>query len=208
MTVKPAPGVNFDAFGNRIDGREEAMRDMVWRCVVKLRRASPIKPVLSQLQRMAEAEYEVYERTVSVQNPRPGESKRDGLERENRGLSAFAAKWQYATDQWDAEVAQAAAQPDPSPEVDPAAEFNEAAAKGEAKAKADPAGLFELLDVAQIKTMPDPKWLVGGLIVERAWASFTGRPAVSRPSLRSTWRCRSPAPSRCGGTARSSSPAR
>ncbi len=176
VTVNTATGGDFDAFGNRIDGREEAMRDMVWRCVVKRRRMSPIRPTGVPEQRLILDEFDVYERTVQVQNPLPGENKSVGLEREGRGFSAFAAKWQYAMRQWDAEVAQAAAQPDPSPDLDPAAEFNEAATKGEAAAKADPAGLFELLDVAQIKTMPDPKWLVGGLIVERALGFIYGPP--------------------------------
>ena len=173
----PPSGGEFDDFGNRKDGREEAMRDMVWRCVVKLRRASPIKPVGSENGRLIQQEYEIYERTVSVQNPRAGESKRDGLERENRGISAFSAKWQYAMAQWDAEVAQAAAQPDPNPEQpDLAAEFDQAADKAQAQAKTNPGALYERLNVEQIKAMPDPKWDIGGLIVERGLGFVYGPP--------------------------------
>ena len=115
---RPGSGGDYDAFGNRIDGRETAMRDMVWRCVVQLRRLSPIKPIGRQAQELVESEYEVYERTVQVQNPLPGESKRDGLNRENRGPVMFADKWAYAMAQWDTDVARAAAEPDPHPEAD------------------------------------------------------------------------------------------
>ena len=168
---------DFDPFGNRVDGREEHMRDMVWRCVVKLRRASPIPPTGEEHQRIIDAEYEVYERTVQVQSPFPLESKRAGLEREGRGASAFLAKWQYAMRQWYEDVAIAADQPDPSPEeVDPAAEFAEAATKAEAKASANPAALFERLTVAEIKNLADPQWLVGGLIVEQALGFIYGPP--------------------------------
>jgi len=176
--AKPQFGSEFDAFGHRVDGREQAMRDMVWRCVVKRRRASPIKPIGVPEQRLILDEYDVYERTVSVQNPLPGESKSVGLAREGRGFPAFEAKWRYAMNQWDGDVARAAAEPDPNPDpaADPVKEFEELAAKVEAQAKTDPAALFEVLDVLQIKTLPDPQWLIGGLIVEQALGFIYGPP--------------------------------
>jgi RecA/RadA recombinase len=87
-------------------------------------------------------------------------------------------KWRYAMAQWDGDVARAAAQPDPHPEAAPdlSAEFAEAAQKAEQQAKADPAGLYERLDVAQIKNLADPQWLVGGLIVEQALGFIYGPP--------------------------------
>ena len=39
-----SPGGDYDAFGNRIDGREEEMRDVVWRAVLEWYRECPIKP--------------------------------------------------------------------------------------------------------------------------------------------------------------------
>jgi len=163
---------DFDPFGNRVDGREEHMRDMVWRCVVKLRRASPIPPTGEEHQRIIDAEYEVYERTVQVQSPFPLESKRAGLEREGRGASAFLAKWQYAMRQWYEDVAIAAAQPDPSPEaVDPAAEFAAATATAQQTGK-----LFEYLTVEQILAMADPKWLIDKLMIEHSLGIIYGPP--------------------------------
>jgi hypothetical protein len=38
------------------------------------------------------------------------------------------------------------------------------------------AGLFEYLDIAQIKAMPNPKWLVSGMVVERALGFIYGPP--------------------------------
>ena len=67
-----------------------------------------------------------YARNVKVQNPLPGESHEDGLEREKRGLTVFRQKWRHAVSKWDTEVAEAAKarkarEPQPEPaQIDPA----------------------------------------------------------------------------------------
>ena len=115
---KPTSGGDFDAFGGQIDGREDKMFRMVWRVIVKLRRASPIRPVGEPERQLMEAEHEIYQHPMRVQNPLPGESREDGLRREGRGLDAWAAKWRYAMNRWDTKVAADAALPDPSPDLD------------------------------------------------------------------------------------------
>jgi hypothetical protein len=59
-----SPDGDYDAFGNRIDGREEEMRDVIWRAVLEWYRDCPIKPPEIQWKAQAEAAYLIYERRV------------------------------------------------------------------------------------------------------------------------------------------------
>ena len=100
-----------DPWGNRTDGREAYMRDMVWAAVVDLRRANPVQPDRdTSLAKMQET-YEHYARRVRTRFP--GEANEIGLEREGRGLSLFQVKWDVAMRQWNTKVAAAALVPRP-----------------------------------------------------------------------------------------------
>lgn len=170
-----SPSSDFDDFGNRIDGREDHMTRVVWGAVVDLWRECPIMPGESEQRARAESAYIVYER--GVKSRLEGGDKTALLEREGRGPAEFWRKWRAAMKQWDGKVATEARKPRPGQEQpDPEAEFEAASAKAEEQAKADPSSLFEYLDVTQIKTLPDPEWLVSGLIIERALGFIYGPP--------------------------------
>ena len=156
-----AASSNFDPWGNRTDGREGYMRDVVWRSVVDLYREAPIKPGADELQaRMLEA-YNVYAANVRTRFPGDNET---GLEREGRGLSLFQVKWDVAVRQWGSKVAQAAAVPRPF-------------ADGPETPVYVPSGdLYEFLDVQAIKALPDPRGLIKGLAIEQALGFVYGPP--------------------------------
>src|SRR5215207_1148565 len=58
----PSPGTDHDAFGNLIDGRENAMFRYVWGVVVNMWRECPIKPSDRESKALAEAAYENWEK--------------------------------------------------------------------------------------------------------------------------------------------------
>ena len=166
-------------FGFDVDGREDKMMRMIWARLVDLRRESPIISARELEQQCAEA-FAVYERAVSSRLHTPG-SNAERLEQEGRGWSEFQRKWKYAAAKWDARIAEDAGQPKPgktSQQHDP---FDDAP-KGDQPSgeKAKPKGVFEFLDIAAIKSLPDPKWLVGGLVVENATGFIYGPPGCGK----------------------------
>ena len=58
-------------------------------------------------------------------------------------------------------------------------DFADETTTAEEKAKADPAAQFELLDVAQIKGLPDPVWLIDGVVNEQSLGFIYGPPGLS-----------------------------
>jgi hypothetical protein len=174
-----SPGNDFDNFGNRVDGRESEMRDVVWRAVLEWYRDCPIKPEESEWRARAEAVYLTYE--SGVKSRLEGTNKTELLEREGRGPSAFWDKWRREMAKWGSpKMVAEAAKPNPNQHDeqprDHEAEFETASAKAEEQAKTDPGALFEYLNVSQIKNMPDPEWLVSGLVIEQALGFIYGPP--------------------------------
>jgi hypothetical protein len=172
-----SPGADFDGFGNRVDGREDYMVRVVWAAVIDMWRASPILPSEIEQRERAEIAYQLYER--AVKSRLHGGEKSDLLEREGRGRSEFWRKWRVAIKQWDTEIAAEGRKPNPNQSHnhrDTEAEFETASAKAEERAKTDPGALFEYLTVSQIKNMPDPQWLVSGMIIEQALGFIYGPP--------------------------------
>jgi hypothetical protein len=165
--TQTASGAEFDAFGNQIDSRETYMRDLVWAAVIGLRRDCPIPPGTNE----RDAVFADYERNTRSRLALDGKTNAERLEEEGRGQSLFANKWRRAVKKWDGAVKEAADQPRPKPD-----DFEEATAKAEDQAKASPANLFEYLSVDQIKLMPDPDWLIDGLVVERSLGFIYGPP--------------------------------
>lgn len=101
----PSPSGDVDAFGARVDGREEYMRDMVWAAVVDWCRECPIEPPEEESRRKMLATYEIY--LHGVKSRFPGDAE-EGLEREGRGLSLFQDKWARAIGKWEPDVQLAA----------------------------------------------------------------------------------------------------
>jgi hypothetical protein len=125
--------------------------------------------------------YGAYERNVASRINEPASSKSALLEREGRGASLFAEKWRNAMRQWGGKVAEHAkeARLAPSP-------FEQARPQVATGAPVDyataplPEGIFEFLDVKQIKAMPDPRWLVKGLVTEAGTGFIYGPPGSGK----------------------------
>ncbi len=170
-----SPENDYNDFGVRVDGREELIRDMVWASVIDWYRECPIMPPAAAVDARMRETYATYERITKSRLPGP-EANTIKLEKEGRGHTMFAEKWRRAMGQWDVEVAEEAAKPNPNLPRDPETEIAAEANKVEEQAKVDPGALFEYLDVAQIKNLPDPEWLVSGLVIERALGFIYGPP--------------------------------
>ena len=173
-----SPGGDSDAFGNKLDGREEVMFRTVWREVLEWYRECPIEPPAAQWQARAELAYLVYERKVTS---RIAGDKRAGLEREGRGPAAFWQKWRATMRHWGSpKMAADAARPDPNPDpgsYDHAADFEQAQERAREQAKADPkAGTYERLYVRDIKAMAGPV-MADRRLDHRAVAGFHFRSA-------------------------------
>jgi len=176
----------FDAFGHRIDGRETTMRDMVWRVVLDWSEACPIKPSDAESAYKARQEYEVYERDTGPKKSHPADmTLTQMLDAEGRGWDAWWGKWQRAMAQWDTTVYEEARRKDRPKEkthqgqegFSPYTDYTEEYAKSQTNDTGAPAGdIFEMLSVADIKALPDPQWLVEGMVVEQALGFIYGPP--------------------------------
>lgn len=174
-----SPHNDFDAFGNRVDGRETYMADCVWHAVLETYRSCPIMPSEAEQKTIAEEAYRAYER--GVKSRLTGADKTALLEREGRGPSEFWSKWKATIRHWSGKVAAEANRPHPGQSSGSSNQYNEAdfeaaSEKAEEQAKTDPGALFEFLNVQQIKSMSDPKWLVDGLVIEEALGFVFGPP--------------------------------
>lgn len=116
-----SPESDFNAFGQREDGREDYMTRLVWGAVTNWYRECPIPPQREAVkQKMAEV-WDIYERKVKTRLQ--GVSNADGLEREGRGYSLFRDKFERAIFKWDEDVAEAAkasraSETEPPPKAD------------------------------------------------------------------------------------------
>ena len=173
-TATPEQG--YDAFGNIQDGREKLMRDIVYRAVLELYRKNSILPSLLEQSVALSDAYRDYEGRVTSRLPG---DKRAGLEREGRGMTAMEGTWKATVRHWGSpKMVADAAKPNPKSEQphDWSADFASASTQGEQQAKADPTKQFELLDVAAIKGMPDPAWIIDKLMVEQSLGFIFGPP--------------------------------
>lgn len=100
-----SPGSDFNAFGKRVDGREDYMTRLIWGVMVDWWRESPIKPTEIASATRRDESWPLYERNVKPRIAGPGTTA-ERLEREGRGPTAFAEKWARAFVQWDAKVAE------------------------------------------------------------------------------------------------------
>lgn len=99
-------GQDFDAFGARIDGREDAATKWVWGAVVGLHRETGgILPDDRGEAKLAEV-IQGWERHTKTRLN--GVDNAEGLERECRGRSLIKAKWTKALAKWDGKIAEAA----------------------------------------------------------------------------------------------------
>lgn len=102
-------GAEFNAFGVRVDGREDYMTRLVWARVLEEARRNPIKPVGAYEQPWFDAIFNecwgVYERACKA--------RESTLEAEGRGPSLMRRKIQRAIKKWDGRVLAEAARLNP-----------------------------------------------------------------------------------------------
>lgn len=96
------PQDEFNAFGQRTNGREEYMRDLIWAALIGFYVQSPIGPPPAA---DMETVWTDYERNCAPKTPLAGESNADGLEREGRGRGLFDEKWADDIQQWNTDIA-------------------------------------------------------------------------------------------------------
>ena len=166
-----SPSDDYTAFGSRQDGREEEMFRTLWHTVLEWYRECPIQPSVAEWEARSLAGYEVYE--AKVVSRHPDLPKREGLEKDGRGPSAWAKKWRREMRNWGSpKMQREAAKPRPQQEPpDLEAEFEAASEKAKASGKT-----FELFDVAQIKAWPPPKWMIEKLVIEQSLGFIFGPP--------------------------------
>ena len=182
-----SPPTAVDNFGFIIDGREDYMTKMVWAAVVDLKRDCPGDlGSLSQVH-MMEA-FATYERKVKSRL-HGLDSNAERLEREGRGITMFASKWDNAIEQWDGKVAQHAAVERPSrpfedkPEPVPFYKVDPETGELTVEAKKPDPGVFEFLDVEAILSLPKPKYLIDRLMIEAALGFVYGPPGCGKSFL-------------------------
>jgi hypothetical protein len=163
----PSPHGDTDAFGARIDGREEYMRDIVWAAVVNWCRECPIKPPREEWPLRMLAAYQVY---ISHVKSRVYGATEEGLEREGRGLSLFQEKWDRAMAQWEPKVQLAAREVPPKQD----------------EKVAEPAELVSSLVITAgefIRGFIPPEYLIDGIMQRGYLYSLTARTGAGKTAI-------------------------
>ena len=204
-SVKTATPDHYqDAWGALKDGREDYMFRMIWARLVDIARDCPIRPDDSELNQEAEQLFSVYLRKVETRLPHGADyDKAELLEREGRGLTEFRVKWKASLKDWD-KVIEHAQQPKPGGERT-RSPLGDIIAEGFASATASPApqeedwdapargsipvadptptNMFEVLSVDDIYNMPDPVFLIDGMVIENGMMFIYGSPGCGKTFL-------------------------
>ena len=192
------PEAAKDGFGRIVDGREDYATRMIWARVVDEYRQCPIKPGKGEQDEMMRELFQKYDRAVRARIPERGTPNHILLEREGRGISMFRQKFKHAFDQWDEKVAKHADAPPPKKEGPKPSSASGGQASGQASGQAegepqsepdaddptaefrDDFNLFKALDVREILNLPDPAWLVEGVMIENALGFIFGAPGCGK----------------------------
>ena len=176
LTKTPTPQYPTTPFGGIIDGREDFMTRHIWATVLAMHREWPGPRSQQEITDELTASFKSYVMTVRSRIEEPNTPQDQLLERENRGISMFRHKFQLAMAQWDTKVRQDANNPikreepvrtespfidAPVPDHDP--ETGEIVEQTTFKPQEN---TFEALDISQIMALPDPEWLIDGMIID------------------------------------------
>lgn len=160
-----------DAFGNLVDGREDHMTRVVWGAILNLKRRMGDIEVEEDIGADACREaFNLYLRNTRTRLQNVENAQ--GLEMEGRGWSLFQDKWKTGMRKWTGKVALEA-------EKNPVTITQVLDGTSQIQT-AYPSGTFELIDVAGIKAMPDPTWLIDTIMVERALGFIYGPPGCGK----------------------------
>lgn len=195
----PTPEAPVAPFGGITDGREDKMSRMVWARVLDMHRECPIGPpkdaeVIAEIDDL----HHEYVNAVATRLPhRPGVTKAQLLEEEGRGYTLMTQKFAAALKQWDGKVAREAALLPPKPARDDPAAFSgalrpppetseEAVANNPATAPVDEPFIkasdkfFEVLSLKNLMQLPDPKFIIDGVMIENGLTFIFGAPGCGK----------------------------
>lgn len=187
----PTPASALNPFGLIEDGREAYMTKVVWAAVVDEYRECPIKPAGADAQQIMKRAFETYERNTKSRLRDPGVPNHILLEREGRGITAFRQKWDAAMRQWEGKVARHAAmevvreRPQPPggqqgspPHHAPGSPQN--LDDDEDGFAAAPVQMLEVLNVRDIMRLPNPKYLIDGVVIDESLGFIFGPPGCGK----------------------------
>ena len=171
-----SPEHAHNAFGAIVDGREDYMRKLVWAKVVDHHREYPsmTEDLSNQLMIVA---FQQYVTSVKSRLTDAGISNADLLEREGRGITEFRKKWHIAMSKWDTDIKTAAAVPKPT-EHQPTKTYE--VVEGEDGIERPVFEPYPMLSISDIRNMPDPVWLIDGIIPENAFGLIHGSPGCGK----------------------------
>ena len=183
----PTPQYATTAFGTQItDGREDYMTRLVFARVVALRRESPFLPSSPILQQHMKDSFTQYERAVKSRINEPGTPNHVLLEREGRGHTLFQSKWHTAVSQWDQKISEAASIPNPkdrhlaTPRSPTDAPQDPTDMEGPLSEWEPEQDIYELLSEAQIMALPDPEFLIQGLVIKNGLGFIFSPPGAGK----------------------------
>lgn len=169
-TASPTTG-DINAFGGKVDGREEYMRDVVWAAVVDLAAECPIPPDPDTSEARLLNAYDAYRRNV---RPRvPGQDADEALEREGRGLGAFREKWARAVGRWS-DVLQAAQERPAKAAPEPSVDRTKQESRAIALRPAFPISTIEI---------PPRDWTIPGLLLRKHLSVLVAPPGSGKSLL-------------------------
>jgi hypothetical protein len=188
------PKAALNPFGLIEDGREAYMARVVWAAVVDEYRECPIKPAGDDARQIMRKAFEAYERNTKSRIREPGTPNHILLERENRGITLFRQKWDAAMRQWEGKVAKHAAmevvreRPQPIALRQGGQTSETTASTGLAQNLSESEDgfapvhthLLQLLDVREIKALPDPKYLIQGIVIDESLGFIFGPPGCGK----------------------------
>lgn len=176
----PGSGADFDAFGARVDGREDAMTQWVWRSVLELHRSCGGLLPDDDGKEHFEKSLDAWLRATKTRLK--GVDNTTGLERECRGPSAFLAKWKRAMTKWHARVAREAGErrkPDPFAGTETHTKHT-AEEQGANDEFAPKPARFVFETVADLRRLPPATWLVKGWIPSGGTGVLYGKWAAGK----------------------------
>ncbi len=182
-TVKmPTPAYKEDAFGGVIDGREDLMFRWVFKALVVLHiETNGEAPTVDQERESFESlcHYWIDKVDVQDQNPPSGLTKEQLLDRENRGPKLLWTKWRHTMQKhWTGRIAEAAKNPRKKDQR----EFNSQGPFVANNIEQPPPNptRFTVLNYQDIMSMPDPVYMVDGLIIENSFTFIAGDPGAGK----------------------------
>lgn len=177
----PSPEVAINPFGAIVDGREGYMAKVVWAAVLSLYRDCPILPSTEYMHNAMRSAFQRYEQGVKSRIVEAGTANHILLEREGRGITEFTRKWRYAISQWDTSIAaDAAVQRVPKQREAETPKFDPETGEIQPDEFADEPNIYALLNVRQLKDLPDPVWLIDKILLEQSFSLLYAAPGAGK----------------------------